>query len=600
LRSSRRTAPSRAARAVAGPREPQSRKLDALAPAHSGDERLLWLAWGVFAALTVFAYRYVLAIGFGNDDYLILDRVAIQRMGLDALHSPLIAGYWRPWSRELHFWLLARVFGMDSAAFHAANLLLWLAVLVSLLLLFRRLTDTRTAALAVGAAFATSAWGILLVWACCSQDLWMLLFGTLYLHALISERRIWAMAALAMALLSKETAALLLPLAVWMQFTRFGWGALRPRVWAGSLLVVAAWVLAHPSLLAAGAAARFAPAVSDPRLSPPLAHLLAPFNLEVIPRASEVGRAGLIEAAIWAVALGALAWAALRPGSEPGSEPQAGTRLRLGLGWWAIAWSPFVISPHTWHSYYGVFGICAAWLVIATLLRRHAAVLALLVAAVAALRPMAARTYQPDWGTETFERRACERSERIRRQMLALYPRLPAQGRVFIAGVPSGSGLLTAPRYSCAMHVWYRDGSVVLAGLSQFWTRPPDAPGGPDRFCVLDRALRLMPLADGAPSAPDSLRENPVWPVTEENVGALLSDAGEHGRAIAVFSRLAALYPDTARYAYDLGVIYDTHGDAERAGHWLDRADSVAGAPPSRGRGFRARAGLPSRGSGER
>jgi hypothetical protein len=42
----------------------------------------------------------------------------------------------------------------------------------------------------------------------------------------------------------------------------------------------------------------------------------------------------------------------------------------------------------------------------------------------------------------------------------------------------------------------------------------------------------------------------------------------------------------TAPILFDLGVAYDSLGAAARATIWLDRADSLVGAPPSRGRGF--------------
>ena len=542
----------------------------------------LALAWGVFACVVLFSYWYVIRLDFSNDDFLILDEVALRPFHLGLAWSALIAGWWRPWSRELHYWAISGAFGFNPSAFHLASLLLWLAVLACLLVLVRQLTDARIAVLAVTGALAASAWGIYLTWASCSQDLWMLLFGELFLLAQLGNRRALAPIALAFALLSKETALLMLPIGMWMQFSLRGRSGLKIREWIAPLLVVIVWAAVHPSMGGRwffGQHTGFFPSPANRPSVTSLRYLLAPLNLEWWPEPREGWTKAALQGALWATALGALAWSVLRDVPARAAVPKRTQWIRLGLGWWAISWAPWMLSALSWHSYYGWFGICGAWVAAAAWLMPRPRVLVAIIVAVAALRPAATQTYARDWGTEIVQRLAGERTQRIREQLLGFYPALPRHARVFIAGVPAGSGLLTSPRYSCAMHVWYRDTTVVLAGLTQYWARTAADSLGPDHFCVLERDFKLLPLAIGSASVPDSLRSDPVWSATEENVGAMLALGGNWHRARDIFSRLATTYPDTARDAYDLGVALDSLGDPAGARAWYQRADSIIGAP---------------------
>ena len=553
--------------------------------------RLLAIAWAVLASLVVWSYWNVLRLDFSNDDFLILENVALRSGTRMMAWSHMIAGYWRPWSRDLHFWVLSRLFGFDAAAFHAANVVLWLAVLGVLLVLLRRLTDARLSVIVVAGAFAAASWGIYLTWACCSQDLWMLLLGELFLLAQLGGRRWLAPLWLALALLSKETAALMLPIAAWMQLTLHGRASLRMRDWAAPLCVTAAWLTLHPSLggrILFHGTSRFEPALSGEF---PLRSLLSPFNLEWWPAPRNGWTPALIAAVlVWAAALGILAWSALRPrGSQARANSARSRWIALGLGWWAISWSPLLVAPRAWHAYYGWFGTCGAWLALAAWLLPRPRVLATAITFVAALRAPAAATLVDEWGTESFQRLANARTVRIRDQLLALHPTLPRHARIFVAGVPSGSGLLTGRRYSAAAHVWYRDLTVSMAGLSNYWARTAEDSLGPDYFCALDREMHMVPVATGVFPVPDSLRRDAVWEPTEELVGAKLGEAGDWPAAMKIFRGLATTYPDTARLAFDLGIALDRLGDTTAAGPWLDRADSLVGAPPSRGRGFMAR-----------
>src|SRR5262245_40427288 len=99
-----------------------------------------WIAPAVIvvAALVAFVatqHASLFAIPFINDDYLFLDKV--RRTGFLALWAPhdLVGNYYRPWSRELHFWALDRISGGVELPFHVANVLLWLATLTQFFVL---------------------------------------------------------------------------------------------------------------------------------------------------------------------------------------------------------------------------------------------------------------------------------------------------------------------------------------------------------------------------------------------------------------------------------------------------------------------------------
>ncbi len=128
-----------------------------------------------------------------------------------------------------------------------------------------------------------------------------------------------------------------------------------------------------------------------------------------------------------------------------------------------------------------------------------------------------------------------------------------------------------------------------MAGLSNYWARAAEDSIGPDYFCALDRELHMVPVATGVLPVPDSLRADAVWEPTEEKVGAKLGEAGDWQGVKRIFSGLATTYPDTARFAFDLGIALDHLGDTTAATPWLDRADSLVGAPPRHGRNFMAR-----------
>ncbi|MEO5989043.1 MAG: hypothetical protein ABIU54_08150, partial [Candidatus Eisenbacteria bacterium] len=172
----------------------------------------LWrLAAAAGALLLAYLARWgdALRLPFINDDFLFLDKARTAPLpalwGLDKLAFH----WWRPWSRETHYWAVQHLAGADPAAFHAVNTALWIAVLGTFWALVRRSAGGRAAAWALAAAAAMAAWGLPLLWVAGVQDLWMVFASLLAVHAWASDRRALAAVAYAVALMSKETAAFL-------------------------------------------------------------------------------------------------------------------------------------------------------------------------------------------------------------------------------------------------------------------------------------------------------------------------------------------------------------------------------------------------------
>ncbi len=554
-----------------------------------------WLA--ALACLAVFLgtqYGYALWNPFINDDYIFLDRVRDASFAsLWRLDRPLFH-WWRPWSRELHYWTLQHLAGAREPAFHAASFALWLAILALYLGLARRLAGPRVAAVATAGAAALGAWGVPLVWVAGVQDLWMLCGALLALHAAARDRWGLAAAGVALALLSKETAAvvpaivLCWPLIVERRPPR---DVLR-RAWP-VLAVCVAWVIVHPSL---------GGRVWQPRLAPPggpgeIGHSAAfvlwrtarmLVNLDLVPRPAD-GWGGAIGRA-WPGALalaGLVAWGAMsesRPSSKPAAPaapaPTVPPRARVaafGLAWAVLGILPLLSPWIRWHPYYGLLGALGAWLAIAVFVARFWIPAAVLVAALAILRGGQAYTPWLDWWTEWLEHRAGYFLGVMRDDLRRHVPSPPPHSRFYFVQVPSHAGFLTegAP----ALRIWYGD-STLTGGFFRDYTPPPaNRVSGVDRFFRYDSLAGWIELAPGDTTIPPAPDER--WSRDVHELGRTFARASDWGRAASEYERLARAHPDDAGQALEAGVARALAGDVGRAMEWLARAGANPAASDS-------------------
>ncbi|HVP15504.1 MAG TPA: hypothetical protein VMS88_08155, partial [Terriglobales bacterium] len=295
--------------------------------------------FGVAALLGAFLvsqYGYAWRVPFINDDYVFLDLTrAMPWRSIWAPHLLWVGRYYRPWSRELHYWTLQHLFGVRETPFHAASFALWLGVLLLFWALARRLAGARTAGVATAGAAALAAWGMPVVWAAGAQDLWMMLLALASLLAFARGRALLSAVFYALSLLSKETAALLpavaflLALAVERRTLRAALARAAPLVAVGAV-----WAALHPQLGGRLWAVQRWPAVrgGTTPLRSLLGTLLAAGNLDRLPHPERGWTGPLLLGALGAVALVALAAWALRATDEP--PPRAAARAAVvGAAW---------------------------------------------------------------------------------------------------------------------------------------------------------------------------------------------------------------------------------------------------------------------------
>ena len=545
-----------------------------------------WAVPGLLALFLLSQYRYVGSVPFLNDDYVFLDLT--RGASFLSLWVPRQAVWlwYRPWSRELHYWTLQRLFGTAVLPWHCASIALWLALMLLYAALARRLAGGRAAAVSTAGVAALAAWGLPIAWVAGVQDLWMM---TLALGALLAFERGRTAAATALfllALLSKETAALL-PFAAFVLAWRV---QRRPAAQAASrvaplVVVAAAWAALHPLLGGRfwhAVAPPTAPVASPGAAGVALRTLLATLNLDRLP-SPEYGWGG----PLWMGVTGAvcLVWLAALPLLRPDRSRRRPAPVRagparglaaFGLAWAAAGWAPLFMPSVGWHAYYGLFGMLGAWLLIGAGLARRPAWALAAIAALAVLRPLQAATVSRDWGDEWYQKRAAEFVEFMRRDLVAKVPAPPPHSRLWFLGVPSNVGFLQGD--GPALRVWYRDPTLSGGLLSQYRVRAAGAPGGSDRFFRYDSTAGWIEVRRGESDAPATHGADRSWREDHERLAIALSRGGDWPGAAAEYAGLAAACPDSVTYPYYAGLAALAGADSIAARDWLARAAALPGA----------------------
>ncbi len=542
------------------------------------------------------AQRSALGFPFYNEDFLYLDRA--RRAGFLDLWAPvdLAFQYWRPWSRELHFWTLQHAFGASAPAFHAVNLVLWLAVLACFAALAARVAGARAACLGAALLAALSAWSTPLAWASGAQELWMLLFALLTLLAMARERRGWAVAALAGALLSKET-AIVLPAIAWLGEVTVGRrasGAALRRVMPLAGLTLA-WALVHPLL----GGRWFHPAAAleaGPR--PALGTVLAGtvgtlFNLDG-PAAPEPGWGAVAGRALAGAALlAALALLPLWKGAgldDPprAPRPSAARALTFGAGWTLLGWAPLLMPTLGWHPYYGLLGVLGAMLALGLAAARPAILGVALVAALATLQAGRAATPGLEMDSEAFRARAVVFHRAARSGLERLHPEFPRGSHLYFADIPDYVGFLASD--ARVARVWYADTTLRGGYVSQFRARAGADTAGGDYFFRFDPAGSWVEIRSGERPSAAALAANSRWESDHRDLALALGRGGGWGAAAGELERLFEMRPGSAEYAYNAAVCHEQAGQPAEAARWYRRAAALPGATPEMQSAARAHA----------
>ena len=437
-------------------------------------------------------YGNLLAIPLVSDDYLILDKVQDASFGSLWGFRSLLENYYRPWSRELHYWVIQRWFVLEPAAFHTASAALWLAALALFFAIARRLTGVFSAVVATLGAAGAGAWGILLTWPAGAQDLWMIVAATASILAFVRGQVALSAVACAVALLSKETAATLpaiLALYALLIDRRSLWDTMRRTSAHWALLVV--WAALHPRLggqLWSPIANPGQPISTHPG-SVALRSVLSSFNLDTWPHPEAGWIRALVLTLPAVLVFGAIAAFAGHRASAPSSASAARVPdpLRVaafGVGWALLGWLPLFAPGLPWHGYYAMLGVLGVWLALATWIGQRPVLAASLVMAVGLMRPARVTTPESDIGSEWHHRRIASAAGRIRDELLIQHASMPSHSRVFFADVPKGVCLINGFMDSAALRVWYDDRTLRGGFASDYARRVPGDSVGRDYFIV--------------------------------------------------------------------------------------------------------------------
>jgi Dolichyl-phosphate-mannose-protein mannosyltransferase len=586
---------------------PTSRKPKlATAPADDRD-RLAWLdrapEWLIVPALLFAALLALDASAFLTpfmaDDFVFLDHTRHARF-LDLLSpADAIFGYFRPWSRELHYWWLQHVFGLHELPFHLVSFALWITALAFYHAIARRVAGPRAAGVATAAVAVLAAWGSVLHWIAGVQDLWMLAWALASLWLLARDRPYWSAAAFAGALLSKETGVVVLPIAVAYLLIverRPPLATLR-RVGAHVAIAIP-WALVHPQLggrwwtgHAAGAAG--ASTTSGAHADPVTIlwrTLLATINL---PDATtpKGGWGAVLTDSLMAIVVVALLVARGARAARRNREPRraasaappvtAGTptaplppeRVALfGSVWALLGWLPLFSPSIGWHAYYGAIGMLGAWLALAPPLARDPRRAVPALALLTVLGVAHARTPSFDWGDLWFQTRAAKVVTITHTYLRQTVPTLPRHSRVFFANVPVGSGLLPGADPPL-LRLWYGDSTLQAHFVSDFEPRPAGAPAGPDYFFAYDSTAgwKQEDLRTTLPAAPTADER--------EQYGSSLWNLGRFAQAARILRSLAAESTRRVDYTFNVGSCFVQMGDSAEAARWYWRAAQLPGAP---------------------
>ncbi len=410
------------------------------------------------------------------DDYHFLNNALSFRV-TDYLPAPT-DGFYRPLSRGVYFQLLGLLGDAGARVGHVLNAILLLGVVSLFTLLVRRLAGVRVAVLS-GLAFVLLAPTPFLVgWVSGDQDLLGMLFILAALHSQLSGRTAEAVAATALSLLCKETAAALIPVLVGLDwilgrrpyrfFQRFGaYGAL-----------VLAWALFHPgvrSLVEHGfrsGVVGYVGAGHPEHWLPWLCrYLLTMLNIPTAP----VATAWILDRVLVFLGVGAATFLALtalrRSTTEPG-VPGLALPARLMVLGALMAGLPLLVTTLLvggWTPYYAVYPGLGSSILLGMLLARTPTRWAVAALGVYFLLGVCSRAgvYEPGRPTEYNLSVTSKALRKVEAGFKTLRPVLPQGSQVLVAVQAGGlAGLYTQLYAFQAMQAWYRDPTLE--------TRRPD------------------------------------------------------------------------------------------------------------------------------
>lgn len=501
--------------------------------------------------------------------------------------------FWRPIPQGLYFRLLLALGPAGGLAGHLLNLALLGVAAALVASLASRLVNARAGLLAGLVFAASSAIPSLVAWTSACQDLMAMVFLLLALHLRESGRIAASAAVAACALLSKETAAVALPvLAAWDRLlgrrpARLGFGALAYGA------VAAAWFALHPGLHALARAGLLSGTTGYVGLERPdrwwdylfrYAATLFNFPVQSVSWPARLTVAGIAAVVVVLVTVPGLLsrGTALEPGPEdtgsapPASAPPASARARLSARRLQITALLLALSPillpsllvRPWATYFAALAVPGFALLAAPGLARMApraataAIAAFLLLGVWA-RGMDARGN----GRVLTEQRFADASlatRTVRARFRKIIPEIPPESRILLSVAGTGTlGIHQTLQDGQALRHWYRDRSIMTAQPE--WKRSP----GADEFLVRVtpdlQVIQIDPTTSRfRVEGEDPDREEIAKPIRSYARGLAASGATEP--AVWILERMAT--SDSTRLrSYDLRLaalaLHAAHRDVE-------------------------------------
>jgi hypothetical protein len=516
-----------------------------------------WLTVALMVLAGLILHATSLTAPFFADDYLFLDQVRLQSLP-DAMGSadPL-GNFFRPVSRQLHFWVFSRLGNESPLTFHLVNLALFSLAVALLFFIVRRLAGSLAAATAAGILALSYAADIPIRWASGSQDLWALATALAALLLYLHGRGWWAGLCLLLALLSKETVVFTPLIAVLLGRSGFGsWRvALRQSLplWIAGAIWLALWFVTM---------ATRAPATETLNANPlgilAAASQLLRVLLGLEWRTAEFGRQLMVLPPLLALLPVVLAVFLIRVSSQ-GEKPAL---LPALAGWSLLAALPIAVVAATWSAYYYLFALAGLAALVGWAVHRQPRWVAAVVLVIAGWSAQAARqvdefasgpgywTAQSHVNLRYYERATTQVATYLgdlKRQQ----PRVPATSTFFFSNIPgfiawqSGDGPLV--RWA------YRDTSLRSYYLADITAEK--ARRGP-RYFFMGHRDRLV-----------------EWQETRDELMAVATGmtlAGREEQAREVLDLILDEAPRDTLVHYRLAWLEWAAGDSTRAAERLD------------------------------
>jgi len=546
----------------------------------TGKGRTVPLAtWVFFGALALWLTTQAtsLALPFIGDDYVFLQNVSGSSFAHLWSRQHADFGWWRPWSREFHFWALSHLFGPNPTAFRVANGLLWATALALYATLVEGLASRRVAAFAALGAMTLALWGTPLVWISGCQDLWMLVWLLAALIAFVRGHDGPSRVLFVLALLSKETAVVapVVMAAYLVVIERARVARVLARLWVHVAIVVV-WASTHPALLARIVAPHDAIELTTrPSLHVILLRALASvIGLDAALHPSEVSAGDGSRLVARVLLVGIAGWLAYVVTKSGFAQPRA-RLVAFGVCWAVAGWLPLLVPTVSCHAYYACVGALGGWLALAAAWPIGRAVFVLVPAVLTTLAWCQSMTLSCDWGTEWYQRRAERFVRTVQRDLLTLHPTIPPHSRLYFSGLPNNIGFIAGTR-SPAASVWYGDTTLIASFYSSYTTRSTDAPPGPDFFFYCDSTRGLL---DATPRMTRPANIAPAtWVVRQSAIAMLMLRSGDFGAAARTLAWLAQAGGSSDAWLY-AAACARLQGDRRSSDGWMANAARATGAP---------------------